>query len=92
MSNIGDRMKDLTKILNSNALAAVAYQTFKKVTPIRHGYAKQHTILQGNQIQANYDYAAALNAGKSKQAPNGMTDPTIQAVRDYVSKKTGIKL
>jgi hypothetical protein len=32
----------------------------------------------GNEIRANYNYAGALDEGKSRQAPNGMSEPTIE--------------
>jgi hypothetical protein len=35
-------------------------------------------VLINNQIQANYDYAGALDDGKSRQAPKGMSEPTIE--------------
>lgn len=54
--------------------AALDY--FVKETPVRSGNARRNTQLQGTQIQANYAYAERLNTGYSRQAPQGMTDPT----------------
>jgi hypothetical protein len=54
--------------------AALDY--FVKETPVRSGNARRNTQLQGTEIQANYDYAERLNTGSSRQAPQGMTDPT----------------
>jgi hypothetical protein len=90
--------------LNSNTLAQVAYQEFVKNTPIAKkngGNAKRSTSLQGNQIVANYNYANVLDKGRgyrdgqmrgSEQAPQGMTKPTIEAVRTYFRQQTGMIL
>jgi hypothetical protein len=55
-----------------------SHRYFKEITPIRNGYARRNTILVGNEIRANYNYAGALDEGKSRQAPNGMSEPTIE--------------
>ena len=55
-----------------------SHRYFKEITPIRNGYAQRNTILVGNEIRANYDYAGALDDGKSRQAPKGMSEPTIE--------------
>lgn len=75
-----------------------AYQHFKKITPIDTGNARQNTSLQGRVITANYNYAAVLDKGRhmtssgmrgSKQAPNGMSKPTEQFIRNRVRQITG---
>jgi hypothetical protein len=48
--------------------------------------------LSGNEIQANYPYAQRLEEGWSTQAPDGMTKPTIEEVRNYVYNTLGIKI
>jgi hypothetical protein len=57
--------------------------------------------LQGNTINANYPYANVLDKGRhmtrrglrgSEQAPQGMTEPTIKHIRQYVKQKLGIIL
>jgi hypothetical protein len=58
-----------------------AYNVFVKVTPKKTGNARRNTKLQGNEIQANYAYAQPLDQGWSKQAPNGMTQPTEQYIK-----------
>ena len=55
-----------------------SHRYFKDITPRRNGYAQRNTILVGNEIKANYDYAGALDKGQSRQAPNGMSEPTIE--------------
>ena len=63
-----------------------AHAFFVKATPIDTGNARASTDLVGDEIQANYDYANALNTGWSRQAPNGMTGQTIDHVRDQIKK------
>jgi hypothetical protein len=65
-------------------LPKYAYEEFRAVTPIRTGNARSKTDLQGNEIQGNYPYVNRLNKGWSKQAPEGMTDPTIEKLRAKV--------
>jgi hypothetical protein len=101
MSNISDRLNKMTQTLNSPRLAQVGYTEFLKVTPIKTGNAKRSTSLQGTQIRANYPYADVLDQGRgfrdgqmrgSEQAPEGMTKPTIEAIRNYVYQQTGMRL
>ena len=101
MSNVSDRLNKMLSTLNSNQLAQVAYQEFIKNTPIKTGNAKRNTSLQGNQIIANYNYANVLDKGRgyrdgqmrgSEQAPQGMTKPTIEAVRTYFRQQSGMIL
>ena len=60
-----------------------AYDHWKKITPIRSGNARKRTRLQGSKIKADYNYAVPLDNGWSKQAPQGMSKPTL----DYVEKR-----
>ena len=56
------------------------------------GNARSKTVLQGNTIVADYAYAERLDTGWSKQAPNGMSDPTIafmQKLADQQVAKLG---
>lgn len=59
---------------------------FQRLTPIDTGNARSKTELQGNEIQGNYPYANRLNTGWSQQAPQGMTDPTIEWVREQLRR------
>ena len=67
-------------------LPKVAFNAFKEATPIDKGYAKGHTTLKQNTIDANYNYASKLNAGSSSQAPNGMLPATEKAIRKELNK------
>ncbi len=64
------------------------YKFFVKTTPIRSGNARRNTTLdkQNKVIEADYPYAGRLNTGWSKQAPDGMVEPTIEYMRRSVSK------
>lgn len=100
-SNIDRRLNRVLQTLNSATLANEAYRKFVDVTPENTGYAKQNTRLAGNEIHADYPYAGVLDEGRSyrdgqmrgsEQAPKGMTEPTLQHLRDYVYQQTGIKI
>jgi hypothetical protein len=87
--------------LNDKNIAKEAFTKFKDVTPVKSGNAKKNTRLQGNTINADYAYANVLDKGRhmtrrgmrgSEQAPKGMTEPTIQHIRDYVKQKLGVTI
>ena len=70
-----------------------AFAFFKSITPIDTGWARKHTRLVKNNIEANYPYASILDKGRhmttsgmrgSKQAPDGMSEPTIKKFADWV--------
>ena len=98
-SNIVDRLNKVLSTLNSQNIAKEAFTKFKDVTPVKSGNAKKNTKLQGNSINADYAYANVLDKGRhmtrrgmrgSEQAPQGMTEPTIKHIRDYVKQKLGV--
>ena len=63
------------------------HQEFVNNTPIRTGNARNSTKLQGDNIVADYNYATALEVqGRSSQAPNGMSEPTIEWTRAQLRK------
>ena len=59
------------------------HRFFKDHTPIDSGNARRSTQLNKTTIEANYPYAQRLDSGWSRQAPDGMTQPTI----DYIEKE-----
>lgn len=63
-----------------------AHSEFQKTTPIRTGNARKNTNRVNVGIEANYDYANKLNNGYSRQAPEGMTTPTVEAIQAYVRR------
>jgi len=91
-SNSVNRLNRVLDTLNQNTITDVAYRAYVRNTPIRSGNARRSTHKSGNSIDANYAYAQRLEEGYSKQAPKGMTEPTIEEVRRYVFIKLGIKI
>lgn len=89
-TNIQKRLDKAKKILDPNNLTNVAFPVFYKNTPIKTGNARSHTTKSSNEISANYAYANRLDRGWSKQSPDGMTKPTIAAIRAYIKKELGI--
>lgn len=70
-----------------------AYAYFKSITPVDTGYAKRNTKLVNSRIEASYPYSGVLDKGRhmttrgmrgSKQAPQGMTEPTIKKFKEWV--------
>jgi len=92
MSNISKKLNKVIKTLDDDQLAKVGYKKFVSVTPIDNGNARRNTKLQGNEIVADYPYATRLEDGYSNQAPKGMSEPTIEFMREYVYKQTGVKI
>lgn len=108
MSNIKKRLDKVLNTLNDQNISQVAYKKFYDVTPINknlkaktRGNAKRSTKLQGNTINADYNYAGVLDKGRhmtrkgargSEQAPRGMSEPTLEHVREYVKNTLGIKI
>lgn len=87
-----DRLKHVNEIINQAHLARVGFETFRSMTPVRTGNAKSNTTLSGNRIMANYAYAMPLDNGSSKKAPQGMTVPMIQVLREHIHRQLGIDL
>lgn len=85
------KLQDLAEIV-SKAMPPL-YKEFEKNTPVATGNAKANTRLNGNVIEANYQYATVLDAGRgfrdgqmrgSVQAPNGMVEPTKELAKKIV--------
>lgn len=64
-----------------HAVMPAVYKFFVAHTPIKHGNARSHTVLQNDTIVAAYPYASELDAGKSRQQPQGMVKPTIAELK-----------
>lgn len=71
-----------------DALPAAVYREWVKTTPKRTGNARRQTRLKGETIEADYPYAQRLDAGASKQAPQGMTQPITKFIEQQVNKIT----
>ena len=86
------RLTELQKLLSDEELAKEGFKFFKSKTPVLTGNARRKTTLNKDSIEANYPYAQRLEEGYSSQAPKGMTEPTLEKVREYVLKTLGIKI
>lgn len=91
-SNIDRRLDKISRILDPKNLSARAHKHFVSITPIDTGNARRSTVLENTDIVAAYPYARLLDQGYSKQAPDGMSQPTVDYIRDYIQQQTGIKL
>lgn len=98
-NNIINRLNKVLGTLNDRTLTDVAYKKFKDITPIKTGNAKRNTFKTTNSIEANYPYAEVLDKGRhmttrgmrgSEQAPKGMTEPTIEYIRQHIAQQLGI--
>lgn len=63
-----------------------AYDFWKGITPVKTGNARRRTRLQGRKIKANYNYAVPLDNGWSKQAPQGMSEPTERYIKQRIRR------
>jgi hypothetical protein len=100
------RLNKVLDTLDNDEVSDLAFNYYRNNTPLgnprlwkskapknyRPGNAKRRTRKTGNDIDANYAYAVRLDNGWSKQAPNGMTEPTIEHIRKYVLQKLGVKI
>ena len=87
-SRIGPKMQRKRRALER--VPRQAYKYFVDVTPIDIGNARRKTKFSESggvsTIDANYPYAVPLNTGHSKQAPKGMTVPTIKYIKRQIAK------
>jgi len=87
-------LRDVLKQLKANeklasGLIDSAGDFFVRQTPIRSGNARRNTSVQRLQkrIVADYPYSERLDNGWSRQAPDGMVNPTIEFIEKEVQKK-----
>lgn len=83
-SSASKRLEALGKELET--IPPKAYNYFKQKTPVDSGNARRKTSLQGNTINADYDYATRLDQGYSKKARQGMSKPTIEYVKRLIKQ------
>lgn len=62
---------------------------FHRITPRDTGNARRNTRLKDKQILADYGYAGKLDEGWSKQAPIGMSDPSIDFFERDLNERLG---
>ncbi len=67
------------------------YQTARSLTPVRTGYAKsqwrQKTQAKGFSVENRTPYIPYLDEGSSKQAPKGITKPTVRIMSRYIKSR-----
>lgn len=83
-SKIQARMEEVERKVGR--IKDFAADEFRKTTPIRTGNARSKTNRTNVGVEAAYPYANSLNDGFSRQAPQGMTEPTVDKISDYVRK------
>ena len=74
--NITPSLKKIAK--NIGPVPEDAFEFWRKITPKRTGNARRRTRFNNNTTEAQYAYAQNLDQGASRQAPQGMSEPTIQ--------------
>jgi hypothetical protein len=84
-----DRMDKLEKVPSKTL--SKSYPFLRNKTPVRSGNARNRTKLSKmtSTIKSNYGYAGPLDDGRSKQAPKGFTDPTIDYMEQTVNNLVG---
>ena len=80
-------LKDIMKTANADWQKAGTH--FRSITPIDTSNAKRRTSTRGKVIKADYGYASKLDEGFSRQAPNGMSDPTFEYYADILERDLG---
>jgi len=83
-SKVERQFRKISKSMST--LMVEAHSEFVKNTPKRTGNARNKTRKLANQIKADYNYASALDKGKSKQAPQGMTKPTLEFIERKIDR------
>lgn len=86
--DISDCLQQFTQLAQvPQKVADEAHRYFVAKTPIRTGNARRNTRLNNTTITADYPYAQRLDEGYSKQAPDGMVDPTLKEVDRLMQKE-----
>ena len=100
MANLTFDISDVARMFDQASavpkqVIADAFATFQGITPVRSGNARNNTRLTGMTIEADYQYAQVLDAGRgfrdgqmrgSNQAPDGMSTPTQQTIRTSLQR------
>lgn len=89
VKKVSDSMSASLRRIQSDMdrLPAQAHKVWVDVTPKDTGNAKRRTRLVSNKtIVADYNYAVPLDNGHSKQAPRGMSKPTLQFIQGQLRK------
>ena len=84
-SKVSDMFEDLQDM--PKKVMKEAYKFYKNTTPVRSGNARNKTKLRNKQIKSDYPYAGRLDEGWSKQAPKGMSEPTLDEIDFLIDKQ-----
>ncbi len=83
MGRAVDRMLDEIKKKTIN--------TARELTPVRSGYAKSQWVQKdtrdGFSVSNSVDYIQHLDRGTSRQAPRGITKPTVRKMTGYIKSR-----
>lgn len=67
------------------------FNTARSLTPVRSGYAKsqwqKRDTSNGFQVSNKVDYVPHLDRGSSRQAPKGITKPTVRKVAGTIKNR-----
>lgn len=86
-NEINKKLDQLNNDLTDRKIARLGYDFFLRTTPFRSGNARRKTkLINQTAIRADYPYAGRLDLGYSKQAPDGMTGPTLEYVEKEIEK------
>ena len=85
-----DLVKQVDKIIDD-----VAKRTLKEAkanTPIRSGRARRSWTIDSSgpglfEVQNSVPYIEQLEKGRSKQAPRGITKPTVRTITGYIKSR-----
>jgi len=84
--NARDLVKQVDKILDQ--AKNKTFQTARSHTPVRSGYAKSQWVekdtRKGFSVSNSVDYIQHLDRGSSRQAPRGITKPTVKKVTGFI--------
>lgn len=86
-------VKEMTKQINSllNDIKTKTYATARSLTPVRSGYAKSQWTKKsragGFSVENKTPYIQYLDKGSSKQAPKGITIPTVKKMTGYIKSR-----
>lgn len=57
---------------------------FVKNTPVAEGNARRNTRVSDTEIRADYPYAGRLDEGYSRQAPDGISKPSLEYLEKQI--------
>jgi hypothetical protein len=67
------------------------YKTARSLTPVDTGFAKSQwdkkSTSQGFEVKNETDYIQFLDKGHSRQAPRGITKPTVRKMTGYIKSR-----